>query len=110
MKGYGFLFFAKNVGKDIGNGISINTSSKHFEIFLDHAKKSATDAIKTASKSAIRKSADIPSDFIGNKIADKITKVSRTSPQDTSETVTSKAKYIYIYIYIYPEKKKKDYW
>ena len=47
--------------------------------------------------------------MIGNKITDKITKVSRTLPQDNSETVkndhnneiTNIHIYIYIYIYIY---------
>ena len=42
---------------------------------LDSAKKSTTDAIKTASKRAIQKAADATSDLIGNKIADKITSV-----------------------------------
>ena len=40
-------------------------------------KKSTTDAIKTASKRAIQKAAEATGDFIGNKIADKITSVSK---------------------------------
>ena len=48
--------------------------------------------------------------MIGNKITDKITKVSRTLPQDNSEKVKNDHNkeitnvldiYIYIYIYIY---------
>ena len=35
------------------------------------------------------KTAEATGDLIGNKIADKITKVSRGSPQNTSETVES---------------------
>ena len=35
------------------------------------------------------KTAKATGDLIGNKIADKITKVSRGSPQNTSETVES---------------------
>ena len=50
VKGYGFLSFAKNMGK--------NLSSKYGQKLLDSAKKSTTDAIKTG-------------DLIGNKIADK---------------------------------------
>ena len=42
---------------------------------VDAAKKSATDAIKTASKRAIQKTAKVAGDLVGNKIADKITSV-----------------------------------
>ena len=38
---------------------------------LNSAKKSTTDAIKTASKRAIQKTAEATGDLIGNKIADK---------------------------------------
>ena len=44
---------------------------------LDNAKKSATDAIKTASKRAIQKAAEATGDLICNKIADEITSVSK---------------------------------
>ena len=40
VKGYGFLSFAKNIGKDLSN--------KYSQKRLDSAKKSTTDAIKTA--------------------------------------------------------------
>ena len=40
VKGYGFLSFAKNMGKCL--------SSKYGQKILDSAKKSPTDAIKTA--------------------------------------------------------------
>ena len=46
---------------------------------LDSVKKSTTDAIKTASKRAIQKTAEATGDLIGNKIADKITSVSKKS-------------------------------
>ena len=39
--------------------------------FLIVLKKSATDAVKTASKKAIEKTAEATGDLIGNKIADK---------------------------------------
>ena len=48
-------------------------------------KQSATNAPKTASKRAIRKTAEATSDLIGNKIADKITRVSKTSLKNNSE-------------------------
>ena len=69
VKGYGFLSFAKNMGKSLSN--------KYGERLLDSAKKSTTDAIKTAQKKAIQKPAEATGDLIGNKIADKITGVSK---------------------------------
>ena len=59
-----------------------NLSNKHSQKLLDTAKKSTTDAIKTASKKAIQSTAEATGDLIGNKIADKIT--GRASPKDDS--------------------------
>ena len=64
MKGYGFLPFAKNMGKSLSN--------KYFQKLLNSAKKSTTDAIKTDSKRAIQKTAEATGDLIGNKTVDKI--------------------------------------
>ena len=50
-------------------------SNKYGQNLLDSAKKSTIDAIKTASKRAIQKTAEVTGDLIGNKIADKITSV-----------------------------------
>ena len=47
-------------------------------------KKSATDTLKTAWKRAIQKTAEATGDLIGSKITDKITRFSKTSPQDSS--------------------------
>ena len=41
-----------------------------------------TDAIKTASKRAIQKTAEATGDLIGNKIADKITSISEKSVKE----------------------------
>ena len=46
VKAYGFFSFAKYIGKNI--------SSRYSQNFVDSAKASATDAIKTASKRAIQ--------------------------------------------------------
>ena len=46
VKRYGFLFFAKNIGKNL----SKNVSGKHSQKLLDHAKQSATNALKLTSK------------------------------------------------------------
>ena len=40
---------------------------------LDRAKKSATDALKTSSKRVIEKTTEATGDFIGIKIANRIT-------------------------------------
>ena len=55
-------------------------SNKYGQKPLDSAKKSTTDAIKTASKRAIQKTAEETCDLIGNKIDDKITSVSKKKP------------------------------
>ena len=47
VKRYGFLSFAKNIGK--------NLSNNYGQKLLDSAEKSTTDAIKTASKKTIQK-------------------------------------------------------
>ena len=71
VKEFGFLSFAKNMGTPL--------SSKYGQKFLDGAKKSTADAIKTASKRAIQKTEKETGDLIGNKIADIITIVSKKS-------------------------------
>ena len=60
VKGYGFLSFAKNIGKSLSN--------KYEQKLLNSAKKSTTDARKTASKRAIQKSAEAAGDLIDNMI------------------------------------------
>ena len=85
LKGYRFLSFAKNMGKNIGKN-SKNLINKYNQKILDHAKPSATDTLKTASKREIQKTAEATGDFIGNKIADKITRASKTSPKNNLET------------------------
>ena len=77
IKGYGFLSFAINMGRSLSN--------KYGQKLYDSAKKSTTDAIKTISKRAIQKTAESTDDLIGNRIADKITSISKTLPNDETE-------------------------
>ena len=72
--GYGFFSFAKNIGN--------NLSNKYSQKPLDSAKKFTTDAIKTASKRAIQKTAGTSGDLIGNKTVDKITSFLKKSPTE----------------------------
>ena len=67
VKDYGFLSFAKNICK--------NLSNKYGQKRVDTSKKSPTDALKTASKRSIQKTAEATGDLVGNKIAEKITSI-----------------------------------
>ena len=73
-------------------------SNKYGQKLPGSAKKSTTDAIKSASKRAIQKTAEATGDSIGNKTADKITSVSKKSAKESSnheaEVDKSKKKYI----------------
>ena len=88
VKGYGFMSFARSM------------SNKYGKKLIDTAKKSATDAIKTASKRAIQKTVEATGDLVGNKIDDKITSVSKKSTKklptidEDVELTTHKKKYI----------------
>ena len=54
-----------------------NIRNNYSQKLCHSAKRSTTDATKTASKRAIQKTAEATCDLIGNKIADKITSVSK---------------------------------
>ena len=92
VKGYGFMSFAKNIGK--------NLSNKYSQKIIDTTKKSAMNAIKTASQRAIQKTAEAMSDLVVNKIADKITSMSKRSTKklptiDEDAELTTHKKDIY---------------
>ena len=87
VKGYGFMSFARSM------------SNKYGKKLVDTAKKSATDAIKTDSKKAIQKTAEATGDLVVNKIADKITSVSKkksdnNNNDDDIELAIPKKRYI----------------
>ena len=63
---------------------------KYSQKRLNYARKSATDAFETASKRAIQKTAEATGDLVGNKIADRITEISKNSEQNNLETITNK--------------------
>ena len=74
-------------------------SNKYGKKLADTAKKSATDAIKTASKRTIQKNAEATGDLIGNKIANKITSISKKPVKelpinDEDVKITNKKRYI----------------
>ena len=74
-------------------------SNKYDKKLIDNTKKSTIDTIKTASKRAIEKTAEATGDLIGNKIADKITIVSKklsnnNNNNDDVELTPSKKRYV----------------
>ena len=58
------------MGKTLGKYLSGKYSKK----LLDHAKQSATDALKATLIKVIQKTAEATVDLIGNKAADKLQK------------------------------------
>ena len=81
VKGYGFLPFAKYIGKILTK----NLSGKYSQEILDLAKQSETDRIKTSSKRALQKIAEATSDLTGSKTVNKIKRASKKSPKTNSE-------------------------
>ena len=88
VKGCGFMSFARSM------------SNKYGKKIVDTAKKSTTDAIITASKRAIQETAEATGNLVGNKLADKITSVSKKSTKklptidEDTELTTHKKRYI----------------
>ena len=105
IKGYGFLSFARNIGKNISN--------KYGQKIAGTARKSETSrnsAIKTASKTAIPKAAGATGDLIGNNIADKITSTSKKSlkkPRHEKSSSTEVNKEIPEKRYISPKERQQ---
>ena len=74
-------------------------SNKYSQKPLDSARKSTTDALKTASKRAIQKTTEATGDLIGNKMVDEITSASKSykklhSQNNLDETDIPKERYI----------------
>ena len=84
-------------------------NGKYSQNLLDHAKQSATDALKTSTKSVIQKTAEATGGLIGNKTANKVTKVSRNSQQNNLDTFTNEndeEKHLKKDIYLHKKDKK----
>ena len=74
------FFFWQNIGKNISKSLS----SKYRKKLLNHAKQSASDPFKTASKRAIQITTG---DLTGSNTANKFTKASKSSLQNSPDTV-----------------------
>ena len=93
-------YFVKNISNIL--------RGKYTRNLLHHAKQSATDEFKTDSKRVIQKKAEATGDLIGNKITNRIIKVSKRSPHDSLETVKNENdKEIPTERYISPEERHK---
>ena len=86
IKRYGFLSFARNFGNKYGKKLmntaiktGANFNCKYSKKLTDTAIKTGKDFAPTAGKRIVPKSAETTGDLIGNKIADKITSVSKKS-------------------------------
>ena len=64
---------------------------------MDTATKTRIDAVKTASKRVVQKTAEATGDLIGNKITDKITSIGKPKEKETKKTEE---------IYIPPKKRQ----
>ena len=100
VKGYAFLSFAKNIGR--------NLSNKYGQKLVDTPRKSVTDALKIASKRAVQKKAEATGDLVGNKIADKITSISKKSTDRSTELNSNESNNkIPKDRYIFPQERQK---
>ena len=86
VKGYGFLSFARKFGDTYGKKL------------MDTATKTGIDAVKTASKRVVQKTAEATGDLIGNKIPDKITSIGKFKKKEKKKAEE---------IYILPEKRQQ---
>ena len=86
VKGYSFFSVARKFGDKYGKKL------------IDTETKTGIDLAKTASKREAQKTIEATGDFIGNKIADKITSLGKTK---------SKRKRRRQKIYIPPEKRQE---
>ena len=95
VKGYGFSSFAKNMGKSLSN--------KYGQKRLDSAKKIYNICNENSIKKNNSETAEATGDWIGNKIADKITSISEKPAKELynndetevdAEITTHKKRYV----------------
>ena len=93
-QGQGFMFFAKNIGNKYGRKIydkSIDVGKsmkkKYGKKILDNSLSTGKDFAKIAGKKVLTKSTEATGGLIGNKIADRITKSTRTKAQKEDDKI-----------------------
>ena len=74
-KGYDFLSFARKFNNKYGKKL------------IDTATKTGIDAAKTTSKRIVLKTAEATGDLAGNKIADKITSIGKSTEKGKKKEI-----------------------
>ena len=112
VKGYEFLSFTKNMGRNICKNISKNLSGKNRNLWII-INNMLQKYLKTNSEIAIQKPAEVTGNLVGNKRVDRMIKVLKISLQSNSEKVTNEEGNIELYkempseTYIFLEKRHK---
>ena len=79
VKSYGFLSFAKNVGKNSHKNISKILCGKYGQKLLDYAKQYTTDALKVLLKESLEKQQKLLVIWSAILLLNRITKVPKYS-------------------------------
>ena len=102
-----FCLLLQIMGENIGKYMSKNLSGKYSWKLLHHAKKYATDALKTSSKQVIQKTPEATGDLIGNKIANKITKLQKIYNKIIQRQLQMSMIKKYLNKYVSPEERQE---
>ena len=94
VQGQGFMSFARNIrnkyGKKLFNksmDVGKKMSNKYGRKILDKSMDAGKDFAKIAGKKVLTKSAEATGDLIGNKIADRITKITRNKDKKEDDRI-----------------------
>ena len=90
VKGYSFFSFARKFG------------DKYRKKLMDTTIITGVDAAKTTSKRVVQNTAKVTGDFIGNKIADKMSSVGKRKSKEKEHETNKRQE-----IYITPEKRQQ---
>ena len=103
VQGQGFMSFARNIGNKYGRKIfdksldvGKSMEKKYGKRILDNSLSAVKDFAKIAGKKLLTKSAEATGDLIGNKIADRITKITRNKAQKEDDRIMEEIQEIFI--------------
>ena len=101
MQGYGFLSFANSMSTH-ATKVAKNKKNKYSQKLIYSANKSTADAIETASKRTIQKTAEATGDLIVNKTANLSIKAWQNDEPNNENEIPRER-------YISPEKRNKKF-
>ena len=103
VQGQGFMSFARNIGNKYGRkifdkSIDVSKSMKKnmLKNILDNSLSTGKDFAKIAGKKVLTKKAEATGELIGNKIADRITKIARNKDQKEDDRIMEETQEILI--------------